>query len=121
MPNGAYSPSLDKLEQGLDLIKEIVTSVDLQLEVDVAIFIDVGADGLYDEVGMIIYFNIIIYLILFVQDKGKYELVAGQWKTTDEIISIYFDLLRSSSGLLGFIDPLHPKVINSDLNVTHSL
>ncbi len=34
----------------MELIRETVTGVDLQLEVDVAMFIDVGADCLYDEV-----------------------------------------------------------------------
>ena len=48
---------------------------------------------------------------LCTQEKGKYELISGQWKTTDEVISMYFDLLTHSNGtILGFIDPLHPKV-----------
>ena len=44
------------------------------------------------------------------QEKRKYELVTGQWKSTDEIISIYTELLTSHPGVMGFIDPLHPKV-----------
>lgn len=52
-----------------------------------------------------------VYCYCFcVQDKGKYELVAGQWKTADDIINVYSDLLQSYPGLLGFIDPLHQTV-----------
>ena len=38
----------------------------------------------------------------------------GGWKTTDELISMYSDLIiNANSGVLGFIDPLHPKVDES--------
>jgi enolase len=50
LPNGAYAPALDKLDQGIDLIKEAVVNTGFQYNVDVAILIDVGADMLYDEV-----------------------------------------------------------------------
>jgi hypothetical protein len=43
------------------------------------------------------------------QEKCKYELITGQWKSTDEVISIYTDLLASNPGLMGYIDPLHHK------------
>lgn len=44
------------------------------------------------------------------QEKCKYELVTGQWKTSQEVISIYSDLLSSHPGVYGYIDPLHHKV-----------
>ncbi len=44
------------------------------------------------------------------QEKGKYELVAGQWKSSDDVITIYANLLRSYPGLLGYVDPLHHRV-----------
>lgn len=38
----------------------------------------------------------------------------GGWKTTEELISMYSDLIiNANSGVLGFIDPLHPKVNQS--------
>lgn len=37
--------------------------------------------------------------------------MTGHWKTADELINMYSDLvLHSNGGVLGFIDPLHPKV-----------
>ncbi len=46
------------------------------------------------------------------QDKKKYEIANGQWKTSAELIALYGSLLLSYPGLIGFIDPLHPKVNN---------
>lgn len=45
------------------------------------------------------------------KDKAKYEIMTGHWKTADELINMYSDLvLHANSGVLGLIDPLHPKV-----------
>jgi len=44
------------------------------------------------------------------QEKGKYELITGQWKSVDDVINMYADLYRMYPGLLGYIDPLHHKV-----------
>lgn len=51
LPNGAHPSSLDKFEQGIDLIKEATVNAGLQINTDVAVLIDIGADLLYDEVG----------------------------------------------------------------------
>ena len=40
----------DKVEQVLDLVKKAVENLGLQLNGDVSIFIDVGAEQFYDEV-----------------------------------------------------------------------
>ena len=50
LPNGAYSAPLDRVEQALDLIREATVSSGFQINVDVAVLIDVKADTLYDEV-----------------------------------------------------------------------
>lgn len=92
VPNGAYSASIDKLDQGLDLLKEAATNAGFQFNVDMAVLIDMGAGAVYDE------------------DKGKYEFMSGPSKTTDEVITMYSDLLlHANNGVLGLIDPLHPK------------
>ena len=37
--------------------------------------------------------------------------MSGHWKTTDEMIALYSELLvHSHNAVLGLIDPLHPKV-----------
>lgn len=37
--------------------------------------------------------------------------MTGHWKTTDELINLYSDLVNhANNSVLGFIDPLHPKV-----------
>ncbi len=44
------------------------------------------------------------------QEKAKYELITGHWKSSDDVINVYADLLRSHPGLIGFVDPLHHSV-----------
>lgn len=44
------------------------------------------------------------------QQKQKYELVTGQWKSSEELISIYTALLDAQPGVVGFIEPLHHMV-----------
>ena len=55
-------------------------------------------------------FCVFIYTLHSHQEKCKYELITGQWKTSHEVVAIYSDLLTSHSGLMGYIDPLHHKV-----------
>lgn len=50
LPNGAYSSSLDRLDQGLDLIKEATANAGFQFSVDVGVMIQVGSEAIYDEV-----------------------------------------------------------------------
>ena len=47
------------------------------------------------------------------QEKRKYEVVAGQWKSSDDLISLYSDLLSSYPGLIGYVDPLHHQVADA--------
>ena len=50
LPNGAYCPALDKPDQGLDLIKDACKNAGLQLNENIGVIIDVGADKLFDQV-----------------------------------------------------------------------
>ena len=49
-PNGAYSPSLDKLDQGVDMIKEATSSAGFRFNADVAVLVETGSNMIYDEV-----------------------------------------------------------------------
>ena len=50
LPNGAYCPALDKPDQGLDLIRDACKNAGLQLNENIGVIIDVGADKLFDQV-----------------------------------------------------------------------
>ena len=47
---GAYRPPLDKLEAGMELVKEAATHSGLTLGNDFSVLIDVGAEKLFDQV-----------------------------------------------------------------------
>ena len=44
------------------------------------------------------------------KDKNKYEVSTNQWKTPDDLVNIYADLLQAHSSIVGLIDPFHSKV-----------
>lgn len=89
--NGAYCMTADKPEQVLDLLREAGVQSGLELNREVSLFIDIGAEMIFDE------------------EKKKYEIISGQWKTGEDLVAIYSGLLSNYPGLIGFIDPLHPK------------
>lgn len=55
MAGGAYCPTLDKLEAGLELIRDAAVNSGLTLGEDISILIDVGAERLYDQVCIYMY------------------------------------------------------------------
>lgn len=89
--SGAYYFSCDKPEMLMDLIKDACTSAGVTLKDDVLAILDVGGESMYDE------------------DKKKYELSNGQWKTGDELVNVCISLTSVYPWIGGFIDPLHPN------------
>lgn len=48
--------------------------------------------------------------------------MTGNWKSTDELINMYSDLVtHANNGVLGFIDPLHPKVAYGGAELVYDL
>ena len=47
------------------------------------------------------------------QEKGKYECVAGQLKTAEEMVALYVELVQSSAGVVGICNPFRPEVRRS--------
>lgn len=64
LPNGAYCPALDKPDQGLDLIRDACKNAGLQLNENIGVIIDVGADKLFDQVSWEISIKTLVYLRL---------------------------------------------------------
>ncbi len=50
MPDGTYCMAADKPEQVLELLKESATQAGLELNREISVYIDIGADSLYDSV-----------------------------------------------------------------------
>lgn len=68
---GAYCPVIDKPEQALDLLQEAIRSAGMQLNQDVGVMVDIGADKLYDQVSHVAaaYMNL-TYLCTYVHTTG---------------------------------------------------
>lgn len=67
LPNGAYCPALDKPDQGLDLIRDACKNAGLQLNENIGVIIDVGADKLFDQV----YWKIIVETPVYPRPIGQ--------------------------------------------------
>lgn len=48
--------------------------------------------------------------LCLLQEKGKYECVAGQLKTAEEMVALYVELVQSSAGVVGICNPFRPEV-----------
>eukprot|EP00118_Oscarella_pearsei_P019250 m.203607 g.203607 ORF g.203607 m.203607 type:complete len:510 (+) comp39627_c1_seq2:38-1567(+) len=88
LPDGSYAPSLDKMEQALDFIQEAVNGAQLELGTHLVIGINIDAESCYDP------------------DKNKYELTSGQWKSSDDVVNYYADLVAQRSYIHLLEDPL---------------
>lgn len=49
-------------------------------------------------------------LLSLLKDKNKYEVSTNQWKTSDDLVNIYCDLIQAHPSIVGLIDPFHSKV-----------
>lgn len=52
-----------------------------------------------------------------VQDKGKYEVVTGQLKTTEDYVEFLVELLGRYPAINAVIDPLRKQVASLSTNV----
>ena len=50
MPDGTYCMAVDKPEQVLDVLKESAVQAGLELNREISLYMDIGADSLYDSV-----------------------------------------------------------------------
>lgn len=50
LPDGSYLMAADKIEQILELIKESVTQAEFEMNKEILVYIDIGADTTYDHV-----------------------------------------------------------------------
>ena len=56
------------------------------------------------------------------QEKGKYECVAGQLKTAEEMVAMYVELVQSTTaGIIGICNPFRPEVVLCTLSLCGAL
>ncbi|XP_060075515.1 enolase 4-like [Ylistrum balloti] len=88
---GAFCPTFDRPEQGLDLLQEAITQSELTVGEDFFLAINCAAYEIFDY------------------EKGKYELLTGQAKVADDVVEFWVELLGRYPSVIAVIDPLRKQ------------
>ncbi|XP_075071684.1 enolase 4 isoform X1 [Mixophyes fleayi] len=81
----------DRIDQPLDLIGEACQHLALELGTNVFIAINCAAHELMDY------------------SKGKYEVSSGTWKSPDELVDLYVDLISRHPAVVALVDPFRKE------------
>ncbi|KFW08875.1 Enolase-like ENO4, partial [Fulmarus glacialis] len=88
---GCLITGCDNLEQPLLLMQTACNNIGLELGTDMYLAINCAAHELMDYV------------------KGKYEILTGTFKSPDEMVDIYVELINKFPFIIGLIDPLRKE------------
>ncbi|XP_068115498.1 enolase 4 [Hyperolius riggenbachi] len=88
---GCLALAADRVEQPLDLIREACEELGLALGTDVYLAINCAAHELMDY------------------NKGKYEVLSGAWKSPEEMVDLYVDLISRYPAVTALVDPLRKE------------
>ncbi|KAL4229879.1 Enolase [Mactra antiquata] len=95
---GALMVSFDRPEQGLDLIQESMTRLELKPGEDLCIALNLAGHEIFD------------YSVPpNVDEKGKYEVITGQQKVADDMVDFWAELLGRYPAVMAIIDPLRKQ------------
>jgi enolase len=89
--NQGHCVPLDKVEQPFDLISDTANACGLELGKHIGIIVCVNGSELYNA------------------EKEKYEIVSGQLKTADEMVTQVENMVCSRDGVVGVVNPFIPK------------
>ncbi|XP_078358636.1 enolase 4-like [Oculina patagonica] len=84
--DGSFTPSMDKPEQALDFVQDVVSTCGYSLGTDVQIALNCAASEFYD------------------QEKQKYEIMANTFKSLDDVINLYCELHERYPGIIAIVD-----------------
>ncbi|XP_074687469.1 enolase 4 isoform X9 [Strix aluco] len=88
---GCLITGCDNLEQPLLLMQTVCNNIGLELGTDMYVAINCAAHELMD------------YL------KGKYEILTGTFKSPDEMVDVYVELINKFPFIIALIDPLRKE------------
>lgn len=88
---GALCPTFDRPEQGLDLLLEAITAANLTPGVDIHIAINAAAHEMFEF------------------ERGKYEVITGSLKTSDELVDFWIELMSRYPAIILIIDPFRKQ------------
>ncbi|XP_075468125.1 enolase 4 [Ascaphus truei] len=90
-PLGCLVLGCDRVDQPLDLISEACEHLGLELGTNLHLAINCAAHELMDY------------------NKGKYEVVTGTFKSPDEMVDMYVDVISRHPAVVALIDPLRKE------------
>ncbi|NXC95683.1 ENO4 Enolase, partial [Certhia familiaris] len=88
---GCLTIGYDSLEQLLLLMETACNNIGLELGTDMYLAINCAAHELMDY------------------DKGKYEILTGTFKTPDEMVAMYVEMINDFPFIIALIDPLRKE------------
>lgn len=88
---GALCPSYDKPEQGLDILQDAITSLELTPGEDFFIALNLAGKEIFDY------------------EKGKYEVMGGQPKVPEDLVEFWVELLGRYPSIIAIIDPMRKQ------------
>eukprot|EP01083_Nonionella_stella_P213506 770032_1 len=100
---GGFAPPVKDAEEALAVIDESIAAAGFECGKDVFLALDCAASEFYDE------------------EKEKYEISAGTWKTADEMVAFYEKLVEDHPALISIEDGLHEKDYEGWIKLTESL
>ncbi|XP_040217438.1 enolase 4 [Rana temporaria] len=78
----------DRIDQPLDLLREACEQLGLELGTDIYLAINCAAHELMDY------------------NKGKYEIINGTWKSPEDMVDVYADIISRHPDVMALVDPL---------------
>ncbi|CAJ0966676.1 unnamed protein product [Ranitomeya imitator] len=84
---GCLVLACDRLDQPLEIVRDACQRLGLQPGTDVYLAINCAAHELMDY------------------NRGRYEVVSGTWKSPDEMVDLYVDLISTHAAIIALLDP----------------
>ncbi|NXL70943.1 ENO4 Enolase, partial [Leptocoma aspasia] len=100
---GCLTTGYDSLEQLLLQMQTACNNIDLELGTDMYLAINCAAHELLDY------------------DKGKYEILTGTFKSPDEMVAMYVEMINNFPFIIGLIDPLRKEDREQWSSICHAL
>ncbi|XP_013420699.1 enolase 4 [Lingula anatina] len=88
---GSLCPQIDRPEQGLDMLQDAITGLELTPGEDFHIVLNCGAHEWFDA------------------EKGKYEVIGGLQKSYEDMVEFWAELLGRYPSVIGLIDPIRQQ------------
>eukprot|EP00105_Crassostrea_gigas_P036773 XP_019920921.1 PREDICTED: enolase 4-like isoform X4 [Crassostrea gigas] len=96
---GALCPSYDKPEQGLDILQDAITSLELTPGEDFFIALNLAGKEIFDYDKK----------SNQTSEKGKYEVMGGQQKVPEDLVEFWVELLGRYPSVVAIIDPMRKQ------------